>query len=136
MKSCLLFRVLAPHGTISAWNGPDMQPVSSTTPVVGFTMSQEIAATLEYAGKTYHDPRRRRHEIGLKELKPGTLYTYTLPPGGRQGRSRMAPDMLGNAVFLILWGESWMESDVLMKVAHRLSGNAITRSGFGSVAAT
>jgi hypothetical protein len=64
------------------YEGPFVSMVTDTTAVIWFNTSGSVKASVEVDGKTVTDIRkRRRHELHITGLKPGTKYDYTVKYG-------------------------------------------------------
>ncbi len=84
--------------------GPYIQAVTPTEAVVCFELSAEAEGNVECDGKTLTSAKGKRHEIALKELKPGTRYKYTVQPGAVEASFKTAPEGDGD-LFFLAWGD-------------------------------
>jgi predicted phosphodiesterase len=96
-------RRLAVEGPIR--RGPYVQAVGTTQATVCFETVQEAEGKVICDGKTSAGARGLRHEIELKDLKPGTRYSYTVQPGGITGSFKTSPGA-DSDLFFIAWGDS------------------------------
>jgi len=96
--------------------GPYVQAVGTTEAVVCFETVDAVEGKVECDGRTVAGPRGMRHELAVKNLKPGTRYKFTIRPGGASGSFKTAPD--GDAdLFFVAWGDSRTYYDRLNRVA-------------------
>src|SRR5438128_12474666 len=73
-------RRLAVEGPIR--RGPYVQAVGATEATVCFESVEAVAGKVACDGKTISDAAGLRHEFAIRDLKPGTRYSYTIQPGG------------------------------------------------------
>lgn len=96
--------------------GPYVQAVGPTEVTVCFELASAAEGKVTCDGKTVAGPPALRHELSLRELKPGTRYSYTVQPGGIAGSFKTAPDA-DSDLFFIAWGDSRTYHDRLARVA-------------------
>src|SRR5437879_3856373 len=70
---------LAVEGPIR--RGPYVPAVGATEATVCFESVTAVAGKVACDGRTISDAAGLRHELAIRELKPGTRYSYTIQPG-------------------------------------------------------
>jgi len=96
--------------------GPYIQAVSSSEATVCFELREDGDGKVDCDGRSVASPRGRRHEVVLRDLKPGTRYEYSVQPGGIKASFKTSPD--GDAdLFFLAWGDCRTSYERLAKMS-------------------
>ncbi|MBI3855250.1 MAG: metallophosphoesterase family protein [Planctomycetes bacterium] len=96
--------------------GPYVQAVGTDRATICFETVEEVEGKAICDGRTSTGVRGRRHAIELKDLKPGTRYSYSIEPGGFSASFKTSPDAAGD-LFFVAWGDSRTYYERLARVA-------------------